>query len=133
MDNWGHIDFGVYIKLEENVNPEQFNNKINKYLKEKGVKHEVTLFINPIDRIHLYNDPGFDDFSTHQKGKGPVTRIVIFALTGFMILLLACINFINLATATATSRAKEIGVRKVVGAGRTNLMIGYLENPFSRL
>lgn len=123
MDDWGHIDFGVYIKLEENVNPEQFNNKINKYLKEKGVKHEVTLFINPIERIHLYNDPGFDDFSTHQKGKGPVTRIVIFALTGFMILLLACINFINLATATATSRAKEIGVRKVVGAGRTNLMI----------
>jgi ABC-type antimicrobial peptide transport system permease subunit len=123
LEKWGNIDYITYIKLADNVNPEQFNRKIGSYLEDKNMFGEATLFINPLDRIHLYNDPGFENFSTGQNSRGPIKKVVFFGLAGILILILACINFINLATATATGRAREIGVRKVAGAGRADLML----------
>jgi ABC-type antimicrobial peptide transport system permease subunit len=123
LEKWGNIDYITYIKLADNVNPEQFNRKIGSYLEDKNMFGTATLFINPLDRIHLYNDPGFENFSTGQNSRGPIKKVVFFGMTGILILILACINFINLATATATGRAREIGVRKVAGAGRADLML----------
>ena len=123
LEKWGNIDYITYIKLADNVNPEQFNRKIGGYLEDKNMFGTATLFINPLDRIHLYNDPGFENFSTGQNGRGPITRVIFFGLTGMLILILACINFINLATATAAGRARETGIRKVAGAGRADLML----------
>lgn len=123
LEKWGNIDYITYIKLADNVNPEQFNKKIGSYLDDKSLNGKATLFLKPLDRIHLYNDPGFESFSTGQNKGGPITRVILFALTGFGILLLACINFINLATATAAGRSREIGVKKVLGAGRKDLII----------
>ena len=122
LSDWHKLDYLTYIKLKKNIDPEQFNQKIVNYLPAKIENPLATLFINPITRIHLYKDPGFRNFSNHLSQKGPITRVYLFGLVGIMLLLLACINFINLETATATQRAREIGIRKAAGAGKGLIM-----------
>ena len=75
----------------------------------------------PLEKIHLYSDK-IDETAAN----GDIQYVYIFSIIGFFILLIACINFMNLSTARSTNRAKEVGVRKVVGATRQNLIRQFL-------
>ena len=123
LDSWGRIDFISYILLKEQTDAIEFNNKLADYWQSKIEGLTGTFFINPLTRLHLYRDPGFESVKYPSTDKGPITRVILFSIIGFVLLLIACINFINLSTAFASQRAKEIGVRKVNGAGRTNLVV----------
>ena len=123
FDSWNQFDYITYVLLKERTDAEQFNKKISGYLKTKSKDVSATLFINPLTRLYLYRDPGFESIIYPSSDKGPISRVMLFAVIGFVILLIACINFVNLSTAFATQRAKEIGIRKVNGAGKTNLVI----------
>lgn len=123
FDSWNQLDYITYVLLKEQTDAEQFNNKISGYLKTKSKDVSATLFLNPLTRLYLYRDPGFESVIYPSSDKGPITRVTLFAVIGLVLLLIACINFINLSTAFAAQRAKEIGIRKVNGASKANLVI----------
>jgi ABC-type antimicrobial peptide transport system permease subunit len=123
LESWGRIDFITYILLKDQTDANQFNNKLSGYWQTKIKGFSGILFINPLTRLYLYRDPGFKSIKYPTTDKGPISRVILFSVIGFVLLLIACINFINLSTAFASQRAKEIGVRKVNGASRTNLII----------
>jgi ABC-type antimicrobial peptide transport system permease subunit len=126
LDRWGQFDFITYVLLKEQSDANQFNTKLAGYLQTKSDEANSQLFINPLTRLYLYRNPGFDAIKYPTTDEGPIARIRLFAIIGLVILLIACINFVNLSTAFATKRAKEIGVRKVNGASRTNLILRFL-------
>jgi len=123
LDSWGRINFITYVLLKEKTDAEQFNNKLSGYWKTKTKDFTGTLIINPLTRLYLYRDPGFASIKYPSSDRGPITRVILFSVVGLVLLLIACINFINLSTAFASQRAKEIGIRKVNGASRTNLIM----------
>lgn len=123
VESWGRIDFTTYVLLKENTDPEQFNEKLAPYWQTKLKDFAGTLFINPLTRLYLYRDPGFKSIRYPYNERGPITRVILFSVIGFVLLIIACINFINLSTAFASQRAREIGVRKVNGAAKMNLVL----------
>ena len=123
LDNWGWTGFYAYIKLKPNIDQKNFENKIRHitytYAKEKLEEwgEDFTFYLQPINYIHLHSN-----LVSEIGSSGNPADIYIFSVIGILILLISCINFTNLATARSANRAKEVGVRKVVGAHRTQLM-----------
>lgn len=130
QNNWRMYNFPTYIKLKEGVDAENFNKKISRYLQTKDKEASGRMFLNPLNRLYLFRDPGFDDLAYPDGDKGPIGRVILFGVIGIALLLLACINFINLSTACGASRAKEIGIRKVSGAGRRQLVTSLFSESF---
>src|SRR6202000_2910955 len=77
----------------------------------------TALFLHPISRWHLYSD-----FRNGDPNTGRIKYVQLFGLIGVLVLLLACIHFMNLSTARSEKRAKEVGIRKVVGSLRAQLV-----------
>lgn len=107
-------DCASYILLQSNAYPEDVRRKIygtiNKYDTRTNVQYYVG--IQPLKKIHLYALNG-----TH-----PIVYVYIFSLIAVIVLLIACINFMNLSTARSSTRAKEVGMRKVIGATRIDVI-----------
>lgn len=107
-------DCASYILLQRDADPEDVRRKIygtiNKYDTRTNVQYYVG--IQPLKEIHLYALTGTD----------PIVYVYIFSLIAVIVLLIACINFMNLSTARSSARAKEVGMRKVVGAARTDVI-----------
>jgi len=114
MTNWANVNALGYIKLKSNVKAEDFEEKIKfiaheyagEYLKERGWTY--TSFLQPLVSIHLQSVN--------------IQFLYILLTIGFLILILACLNFISLSTARASDRAKEVGLRKTVGAHKMQLI-----------
>jgi len=127
LDNWEWTGFYAYIKLKPEVDPKNFEEKIrhvaNVYAGEKLEEwgESFTFYLQPIASIHLHSN-----LVMEISAPGSPRDIAIFSIIGMLILLISCINFTNLATARAANRAKEVGVRKVVGAHRTQLTRQFL-------
>ncbi len=107
----------TYVLLKPGVDPEEFHQDMRGFLERYGhekliANQDFKLF--PVKDIHLESDASGETSA--------ITYLKFFMAIGFMILLIACINFINLSTATYLTRTKEVGVRKVLGAGRRNLI-----------
>jgi len=104
----------TYALLEKNISLPDFADKISGFVMEhdKRTNQKVVLHIQPLSKVHLYSLNGTD----------PIIYIYIFLTIAIAILIIACINFINLTTARSNTRAKEIGMRKVVGAKKTDLI-----------
>jgi len=85
--------------------------------------NKIGLFLQPLVKVHLYSD--FADSSELESG-GDINSVYIFSAIALFVLLVACVNFINLSTAAATKRAKEVGIKKVLGSGRNQLITQFL-------
>ena len=113
----------TYLVLSERYSPQELEDKFpafaKKYmgevLSERGMG--VRFFLQPITRIHLYSN-----LSHEIEPNSDIVHVYIFAALACFVLLIACINFMNLSTARSAARAKEVGIRKVVGAYRLQLI-----------
>src|SRR5258708_5412003 len=123
---WPSYDFYDYIQLDKNFKAtpaalaglgRQVNELVGEHIKENA----PNIRLQPLADIHLRSD-----YHSNLPGQGNIQYVNIFFVVALFILAVACINFMNLATARSTRRAKEVGLRKVVGAGRMQLIGQFL-------
>jgi ABC-type antimicrobial peptide transport system permease subunit len=119
MENWVIPNTNTYVQLQENVPYKDFNEKIVKFIEGHMTSFTFSedLFLQPLTEIHLHSD-----FAGDRSRLGNITHVYILSIIAIFILVIACINFMNLSTARSANRVKEIGIRKVVGAHRTHLI-----------
>ncbi len=118
---WGNSSPRTYVLLKEGTSPNVFNDKIIDFIKSKDKNLDVTLV------AQRYSDRYLNGI--YENGKpsgGRIEYVKLFSLIALFILIIACINFMNLSTARASRRIKEVGIKKTVGAGRKTLIIQYL-------
>jgi predicted permease len=121
--NWDNTFCSTYLVLKPGVNPAQFNAKIAGLIVRKSnnqIKYR-TPFIQRYSDIYLHGR-----YEAGVQAGGRIDYVRLFSLIALFILVIACINFMNLSTAKAAGRAKEVGIKKVVGAGRGALIIQFL-------
>ena len=119
-DNWQNFSPGILVQLYPNGNFEKVSEKIRDVITRKAPPDKSlqrNLFLYPMGRWHLYGE-----FHDWVNDGGAITFVWLFGLIGFFVLLLACINFMNLSTARSEKRAKEVGIRKVMGSMRGQLI-----------
>jgi len=140
--NWGQLtshNFYTYLLLSKGTDEKAFEKnmdeytaryvmpEVNQYLhirnKEELEKsgNRISYTLMPITKIHLYSDRSYEE-----SPGGNIQYVYIFSVVALFILLLACINFMNLNTAQSANRAKEVGIRKVLGTERGGLIIQFL-------
>ncbi|HEY5462181.1 MAG TPA: ABC transporter permease [Hanamia sp.] len=118
-DSWLSNNTPTYIQLKPNTNVTAFSEKIKNITRVNGGRNDVwTQFLFPLGKWHLYSD-----FENGKPVGGRIETVRVFGIIALFILLIACINFMNLSTARSEQRAKEVGIRKVAGAGK-GLLIG---------
>lgn len=127
MSNWHSTMFYTYLKLRPDVKMEEFSQQISrladKYIGERLERWGSTYhyFLQPLASIHLHSHLRYET-----EPPGNPVYITIFSFVGLFILIIACLNFMNLSTARAANRAKEVGLRKVVGAQKLQLIGQFL-------
>jgi len=115
---WNWFAFHLYVKVHDGVSAEAVDAKVGDFLNTYRASSEGNLkvFLQPLARMHLW----------HLDGGGPIQYVLVFTGVALLILALAGINFVNLSTAMAGHRAKEVGLRKVVGSGRAEIIRQFL-------
>ncbi len=125
LDKWTYTQFATYVVLQKDANAGDVNKKMMNIIKQHLPSAQGSVYLQPLKHIHLHST-NINTWMLAYPNKGNITYIYIFSLTAFCILLLACINFMNLTTARYGTRAKEVGMRKVVGARRSDLIKQFL-------
>ena len=127
--NWGNNSFFTYIRLPENYDRKNLEKQFPAFL-DRHMKGQYTpskpsqataLTLQKLTDIHLRSHTDYE-----AEENGDIKRVYIFSAIALFILLIACINYMNLSTARSTLRAREIGIRKVVGAQRKEIMVQFL-------
>jgi len=113
---WDSNSIFTFVQLEESAAEAQVNAKIKDFIRTRTAESRTDLVLFPYTKIHLHAYFGFG------RDPGAVQYVYIFSIIAFFVLLIACINFMNLSTARSATRAKEVGLRKVVGALKGNLV-----------
>ncbi len=128
MLNWGSNGMVTYLELAPNANVAALTNKFPAFLKKYMADGEgwklYTLYLQSLADVHAGSTNITHDYINYKKFDKTYTYI--FSVIGIVILLIACINFMNLSTARSAERAKEVGIRKSIGAGRRQLAIQFL-------
>jgi len=118
IDQWSNSGYATFVKLESGISRETAVDKIKDFLKPKPTLEEfATLDLQPIQKIHLTTGYDFDGANTMDE-----KYLKTFLAIGIFLIVIACINFMNLATARSTGRMREIGMKKTLGGKRRNLI-----------
>ena len=121
VDKWNNWSYHTYVRLREDADPEKMEPKLTDLLRRHDKNSTQTLELQPLKDIHFFTRSNFD------LETGSDARIVhLFSAIAVFILLIACFNTMNLSTARAARRAREVGIRKVVGATRKSLVRQFL-------
>ena len=121
MKNWGNTNPDALVLLRPSASEAAFNEKIERLIQTKYEKSTSALFIQPFSERYLYGS-----YENGQISGGRITYVRLFSTLALITLIIACINFMNLSTARAAGRLKEIGVKKALGLSRRTLMGQYL-------
>jgi len=121
---FGWTNFATYVKLKPGIPYEQVARKVRNLQKtetDNSMSMATDILLDPIEHWHL-----FEKFEKGKAVTGFVEYVRIFTTIGILVLLIACINFINLTTARSEKRAREVGVRKAIGSRKTQLILQFL-------
>lgn len=119
---WRNFDSRIFLKIKEETSADLLASKIEDAVqKNNEFANNVNLILQPYQRNYLYGQ-----FENGKEAGGRIEYVRMFGLAALFLMLIACINFMNLATARASKRAKEVGVRKVIGAGKGSLVTQFL-------
>ena len=127
IGNWGNFGVFTYLLLPQNLDVKAFETKIqgmyDAYMKQifGPINIKIEYILEPIKRIHLYSTNANEPEPT-----GSITYVYIFGVVAIFLILIAAMNYMNLATARSTRRAREVGLRKVVGSRRSALVMQFL-------
>jgi len=124
IHNWGNNGWQIYVQLADNVDVNKASARIKNAKYDKAdngdQRFKPMIFLQPMSRWHLYSE-----FKNGVNIGGRIQYIWLFGAIGLTVLLLACINFMNLATAKSEKRAKEVGIRKAIGSQRKQLILQF--------
>ncbi len=115
-ESFGSNSITTLVQLQDGTAMEQVNPKIRGFIKERVTQTTTELMLMPYTRLHLHQYWGYE------HDAGAIQYVYIFSIIAAFVLLIACINFMNLSTARSANRAREVGLRKVVGAAKAHLI-----------
>ena len=123
QDQWNNNSFQTFAELNPNADFDKVSAKIRlvKFNHDKQDAAKPMVFLHPMSKWHLYSE-----FKDGKIAGGRIQFVWLFGIIGVFVLLLACINFMNLSTARSEKRAKEVGVRKAIGSVRSQLITQFL-------
>ncbi|PIQ21983.1 MAG: hypothetical protein COW65_05750 [Cytophagales bacterium CG18_big_fil_WC_8_21_14_2_50_42_9] len=117
LAEWGNNGIRTMVMLRPDADRKALNAKIEKILRKHNPDSSIDIFLQPVADMHLY-----PYFKPGRVTYGTIQFVRLFSVVAIFVLVIACINFMNLSTARSAKRAKEVGVRKVIGAVRSVLM-----------
>lgn len=121
-DNWSNNAFEIFVELQTAADKAEVDQSIRDLIKKNDARgRDVELFLHPMSRWHLYNK-----FENGKESGGSIDFVMMFSGIAVFILIIACINFMNLATARSEHRAREVGIRKSVGSKRYQLIAQFI-------
>lgn len=121
-DNWNNNSFQMYVQLQPGASEAEVDTGIKDIIKDNNPKAPTAkLFLHPMHKWRLYSI-----FENGINTGGMIEYVRLFTAIAILVLVIACINFMNLATARSESRAREVGIRKSVGSGRKELIFQFL-------
>jgi predicted permease len=123
--SWGNFNYQVYMRLRPGARPEKVNATLTRLLRTNTTSQEdkqSSLSIIALKDIHFETGLTFGSALVHASR----STVTIFSVLGIFLLVIACINYVNLTTARASLRAREVGIRKIIGAGRRSLFLQFI-------
>jgi ABC-type antimicrobial peptide transport system permease subunit len=121
FQKWWNTGPYTFVLLKKSVNAADFNKKFENYIKRYDSETMFTSFVRPYSSGYLYGN-----YENGKQAGGRIEYVKLFSIVAVFILLIACINFMNLSTAKASRRLKEVGVKKAVGSTRRSLVFQFL-------
>jgi ABC-type antimicrobial peptide transport system permease subunit len=118
---WGNNQAQIYLQLKPGTDVSALGDKIVDFIKTKDNNSSVTLLLQKYSDGYLYNN-----FKNGNQAGGRIEYVRLFSIIAIFILVIACINFMNMSTAKAFSKIKEVGIKKTIGAKRGSLIFQYL-------
>lgn len=125
LTRWGNNSFNMYVEFDEGVDPQEVEARIKDVISKNAPDEDVVVTFLPMERWRLYSE-----FKNGKSTTGLIVYVRIFATIAVFILIIACINFTNLATARSEKRAREVGIRKSIGSRRKELIVQFMGETF---